>query len=85
MSASFCPQDASFLLSSGRDGKTYCWDMPRRELRGELSSHNGWAFDVQWSVSPDLPCFASVSSLDGQVYYHHPYLFFSTHIFPVVR
>lgn len=65
LSASWCPKDSSYLLSSGRDGRTLCWNFPRKELQGEVDAFPGWAFDVQWS--PTLPCIASSSSIDGQI------------------
>jgi WD40 repeat protein len=53
------------VSSQGRDGRTLCWDVPRKELKGEVGTASGWTFDVQWS--PTLPLLASSSSIDGQV------------------
>ena len=35
LAMSWCPQDSSFLLSSGKDNRTICWDVGAGESAGE--------------------------------------------------
>lgn len=44
---SWCPQDASFLLSTAKDNRTICWDVAAAEVYCEMPSTNNWNFDVQ--------------------------------------
>lgn len=58
VSASWCPDDPSLLVSVGRDNKTICWNPETSEILQELPSN--WNFDVQWS--PSLTGVLSVSA-----------------------
>lgn len=44
---SWCPQDASFVLSCSKDNRTICWDVASAEVYCELPPTNNWNFDVQ--------------------------------------
>lgn len=44
---SWCPQDASFVLSTAKDNRTICWDVATAEVYCELPPSNNWNFDVQ--------------------------------------
>eukprot|EP00166_Cyanidium_caldarium_P004105 ctg_4191.g449 len=71
LALSWCPQDSAFLLSSGRDGRTICWDVSataapggnaEEEIAFELPVVSSWYFDVQWSpCTPGLFCTSSFS------------------------
>ena len=65
LSASWCPNDANLLLSSGKDNRTIVWDPHTSEMLCELPASSRWTFDVQWS--PRIPAILSSSSFDGTV------------------
>ena len=60
LSASWCPNDASLLLSSAKDNRTLCWDPESGEILCELRASPNWTFDVQWS--PRIPAILSACS-----------------------
>ena len=70
LSASWCPNDANLLLSSGKDNRTIVWDPTTAEVLCELPASSRWTFDVQWS--PRLPAILSSASFDGTVQVHPP-------------
>lgn len=65
LTASWCPNDSSLLLSAGKDNRTLCWDPNAGELLCELPPAANWTFDVQWS--PRIPAILSSCSFDGEV------------------
>ena len=44
---SWCPQDASFVLSTAKDNRTIVWDVASAEVYCELPPSSNWNFDVQ--------------------------------------
>ncbi|EGG16691.1 WD40 repeat-containing protein [Cavenderia fasciculata] len=65
---SWCPTDASLLLSCGKDNRTLCWNVDRGEVLCEIeasSDPNQWNFDVQWS--PRIPALLATSSFGGSI------------------
>ena len=68
LTASWCPNDSSLLLSAGKDNRTLCWDPNAGELLCELPPAANWTFDVQWS--PRIPALLSSCSFDGEVTIH---------------
>jgi len=65
LTASWCPNDANLLLSSGKDHRTLCWDPASGEVVCELPAAGNWTFDVKWS--PRIPAIISSCSFDGEV------------------
>ncbi|KAL4425258.1 hypothetical protein ABPG75_009274 [Micractinium tetrahymenae] len=63
---SWCPQDSSFLLSSGKDNRTICWDVSSGELYCELPPGSNWNFDVQWAPGQLAGVFAT-ATFEGQI------------------
>ncbi|KAL4435628.1 hypothetical protein ABPG77_002591 [Micractinium sp. CCAP 211/92] len=66
LAMSWCPQDSSFLLSSGKDNRTICWDVNAGELYCELPPGNNWNFDVQWAPGQLAGVFAT-ATFEGQI------------------
>lgn len=44
---SWCPHDPYLLLSCATDGRTFCWDVTKAEVIGEMPSTGNWHLDVQ--------------------------------------
>lgn len=63
---SWCPQDPSLLMSSGKDGRTVVWDVNAADIVCETTSHGGgFNFDVQWC--PTTAGVFSTASFEGKV------------------
>lgn len=65
MSVDWCKQDASFLLSSGKNNRTYLWDPLSGEKVGEYPVTSNWNF--QTSFSPRYPDIFASASFDGKI------------------
>ena len=65
MGISWCQQDKSLMLSTGKDNRTLCWDINSSSVVSEIGSSAGWNLDVQWS--PKNPTMLSTCSLDGKI------------------
>lgn len=65
MAISWCQQDKSLMLSTGKDNRTLCWDINTSSVVSEIGSSAGWNLDVQWS--PKVPTMLSTCSLDGKI------------------
>ncbi|PRW34057.1 transport SEC31-like protein B isoform A [Chlorella sorokiniana] len=63
---SWCPQDASFLLSSAKDNRTICWDVNSGEVYCELPPGSNWNFDVQWAPGQLAGLFAT-ATFEGHI------------------
>jgi protein transport protein SEC31 len=57
---SWCPQDPSFLLSSGKDNRTICWD-----VNAGGSAWGGWGCSVRWGAV-DVSTFGCVAGMEGR-------------------
>lgn len=67
---SWCPQDASFLLTSGKDNRVLVWDVPSGQIYRELPSGSAnWRFDVQWAPG-NLPGVFAGATFEGLVSLH---------------
>ncbi len=47
LALAWCPQDVGFLLSTGKDGRTLCWDAESGDLLSEGPVSDQWNFDIQ--------------------------------------
>ncbi|KAI8875604.1 hypothetical protein K501DRAFT_280203, partial [Backusella circina FSU 941] len=65
---SWCRQDMDLLLSSGKDGKTLCWNPNKGDLLGEIHSSSKWAHQVEWC--PRNPDMLATASVDGVISVH---------------
>ena len=65
LSASWCPNDSSLLVSSSKDSRIICWNPHSAEIISELPAGQNWTFDVRWS--PKMPAILSCSSFDGEI------------------
>ena len=68
MSVSWCKHEASYLLSSGKDGKVILWDAPQGRALGSFSAGppGVTAHQVRWSpASPGLFAIATMGGPDG--------------------
>jgi len=68
LSCSWCPDDESLLLSSGKDNTVMCWNTTTGEWLGEIARATNDVYDVQWS--PKIPAVFTTSSFDGKVEIH---------------
>lgn len=67
---SWCPQDASFLLTSGKDNRCIVWDVPSGQIHSELPPTSAnWRFDVQWAPGKQPGLFAG-ATFEGLVSVH---------------
>lgn len=65
LSLDWCKQDSTFLLSSGKDNKTFLWDTNDGSKIGEYPVTSNWNFQTSFSTHyPDI--FAS-ASYDGKI------------------
>ncbi|KAF5096764.1 hypothetical protein D0Z00_002662 [Geotrichum galactomycetum] len=65
LSLDWCKQDSTFLLSSGKDNKTFLWDVTDGSKIGEYPVTSNWNFQTSFSSHyPDI--FAS-ASYDGKI------------------
>ena len=68
-SVSWCKHEASYLLSSGKDGKIMLWDAPQGRALGSFNagSPGEYAHEVTWSpFSPGLFAIATLGGPEGQ-------------------
>ncbi|GAB2289001.1 hypothetical protein Dimus_023304 [Dionaea muscipula] len=65
LSMSWCPIDSSFLLSSGKDNRTICWDTHSGEIVSEFPASSNSIFDIHWY--PKIPGVISTSSYEGKI------------------
>ena len=63
---SWCTQDASFLLSCGKDNRTICWDVTTGAPYCEVPHVQNWSFDVQWAPGQLAGVFAT-GTYEGQL------------------
>ncbi|GAB2226254.1 hypothetical protein Droror1_Dr00022055 [Drosera rotundifolia] len=63
LSLSWCPIDSSFLVSSGKDNRTICWDTNSGEMVCELPTGSNLSFDIHWYRK--IPGIISASSYEG--------------------
>ncbi|GAB2210732.1 hypothetical protein Drorol1_Dr00016015 [Drosera rotundifolia] len=63
LSLSWCPIDSSFLVSSGKDNRTICWDTNSGEMVCELPTGSNSSFDIHWYRK--IPGIISASSYEG--------------------
>lgn len=68
LSLSWCSEDSDLLLSTGKDGRTLCWNPTSGDIVAEVAPSSNWSFDVQWC--PRNPSLFSTASLDGKVAIH---------------
>lgn len=65
LSLSWCSQDASLLLSSGKDNKTIVWNPETGEKYGELPEVMNWTFQTRFN--PSNPNLSATASFDGKI------------------
>ncbi|TQV97640.1 hypothetical protein V2A60_006621 [Cordyceps javanica] len=65
LSLSWCPQDSSILLSSGKDNKTMVWNPLTGERYGELPEVTNWTFQTRFN--PHNPNLSATASFDGKI------------------
>lgn len=65
LSLSWCHQDSSILLSSGKDNKTMIWNPLTGERYGELPEVTNWSFQTRFN--PHNPNLSATASLDGKI------------------
>ncbi|GAB2232766.1 hypothetical protein Drorol1_Dr00011820 [Drosera rotundifolia] len=65
LSMSWCPIDSSFLLSSGKDNRTICWNTHSGEIVSEFPMSSNSTFDIHWY--PKIPGVVSTSSYEGKI------------------
>lgn len=65
LSLSWCAQDPSLLLSSGKDNRTICWNPQTGEAYGEFPIVTNWTFQTRWN--PHNPNFFATASFDGKI------------------
>ena len=65
LSLSWCLQDSSILLSSGKDNKTIVWNPQTGEKYGELPEVTNWTFQTRFS--PQNPNLSATASFDGKI------------------
>ena len=67
-SVSWCKHEASYLLSSGKDGKVMLWDAPQGRALGSFNAGppGEYAHEVTWSpYSPGLFAIATLGGPEG--------------------
>ncbi|ATY66655.1 WD40 YVTN repeat-like-containing domain [Cordyceps militaris] len=65
LSLSWCSQDSSILLSSGKDNKTIVWNPLTGERYGELPEVTNWTFQTRFH--PQNPNLSATASFDGKI------------------
>lgn len=65
LSLSWCHQDSSLLLSSGKDNRTVVWNPQTGERLGELPEMTNWTFETRFN--PHNPNLSATASLDGKI------------------
>ncbi|GAA5797196.1 hypothetical protein HPULCUR_002576 [Helicostylum pulchrum] len=66
LDVSWCRQDSDLLVSSGKDGKTLCWNPNTGKLNGELLTNNKSTHQVDWC--PRQPDLLASASFDGSIH-----------------
>jgi len=66
LAVSWCPQDASLLLSSGKDNRVIVWDGPTGQPHSEMPPVVNWKFDVQWAPGKAAGVFGG-ATFEGKV------------------
>ncbi|KAG7674441.1 hypothetical protein KSW81_000096 [Nannochloris sp. 'desiccata'] len=66
LAVSWCPQDASLLLSSGKDNRVIVWDVPTGQSHSEMPPAVNWKFDVQWAPGKAAGVFGG-ATFEGKV------------------
>lgn len=69
LAVSWCPQDASYILSSGKDNRVIVWDVAAGQPLQELPQGHNWKFDVQWAPGKQAGVFGG-ATFEGQVALH---------------
>lgn len=65
LSLDWCKQDSSLLISSGKDNKTFLWDINDGSKIGEYPVTSNWNF--QTSFSSHYPDYFASASYDGKI------------------
>ncbi|KAG2235682.1 hypothetical protein INT48_008558, partial [Thamnidium elegans] len=65
LDVSWCRQDSDLLVSSGKDGKTLCWNPNTGQLNGELLTSSKSTHQVDWC--PRQPDLLASASFDGSI------------------
>ncbi|KAI9741327.1 MAG: protein transport protein S31 [Cirrosporium novae-zelandiae] len=65
LSLSWCAEDPTLLLSSGKDNRTICWNPMTGEQYGEFPVVTNWTFQTKWN--PRNPNFLATASFDGKI------------------
>lgn len=65
LSLSWCLQDSSLLLSSGKDNRTIAWNPHTGESYGEFPVVTNWTFQTRWN--PHNPGLLATASFDGKI------------------
>jgi protein transport protein SEC31 len=66
LALSWCPQDASLLLSSSKDNRVIVWDVPTGQPHSEMPPAANWKFDVQWAPGKAAGVFGG-ATFEGKV------------------
>lgn len=69
LAVSWCPQDASLLLSSSKDNRIIVWDATTGQPASELPPATNWKFDVQWAPGKAAGVFGG-ATFEGKVTLH---------------
>jgi len=64
---SWCLQDPSFILSTGKDNRTVVWDITTGQPYCEAPPGANWSFDVQWAPAPQLSGIFATSTFEGMI------------------
>jgi protein transport protein SEC31 len=67
LAVSWCSQDASLLLSSGKDNRVIVWDVPTGQPHSEMPPAVNWKFDVQWAPGKSLAGVFGGATFEGKV------------------
>jgi len=65
LSLSWCHQDPSLLISSGKDNRTLVWNPQTGERYGEFPEATNWAFLTRFN--PENPNLSATASFDGKI------------------
>ncbi|CAD0093108.1 unnamed protein product [Aureobasidium mustum] len=65
LSLSWCLQDSSLLLSSGKDNRSIAWNPHTGESYGEFPVVTSWTFQTRWN--PHNPGLLATASFDGKI------------------
>lgn len=68
LSLSWCQQDGDFLLSCGKDNRTFCWNPQTGDCFGEFPVVTNWTFQTRWN--PSNPAYLATASFDGKIVVH---------------